>query len=255
MKAGRRKPFHALAVLVFCLAVIAASGTAGYLYFAAEKRSFDAQARNQLAAIAEMKLRQISAWRAERLGDASALQSNPFIVPAVLKRLNGGRNQGEIETWMEQLLGAYGYTAASLWDANCRRRVGLPANHRADTVESEFIREAIRNRTPLLTDLHRDEPNGAVHIELVVPLQISSFSEPIGALLLEIDPEIFLLSPHPNVADAQPVGGDLARPPRRGRSRVLERAAAPEGHRAQTPVSSQRQQTCRGMGRARTRRA
>jgi PAS domain S-box-containing protein len=192
MKAGRRKPFHALAVLVFCFAVIAASGTAGYLYFAAEKRSFDAQARNQLAAIAEMKLRQISAWRAERLGDAIALQSNPFVVPAVLKRLNGGRNQREIEMWMEQLLGAYGYTAASLWDANCRRRVGLPANHRAHRGESEFIREAIRNRTPLLTDLHRGETTGAVHMELVVPLQISSFSEPIGALLLEIDPEIFL---------------------------------------------------------------
>ena len=110
-------------MLSFCLVVIVGSGVAGYLYTPAERRSFDTEARNQLAAIADMQVRQLSAWRSERLADAKALQSNPFIIPALLERLDSGRNTSKVETWMAQLLEAYHYTAASLWDQNNRRRV------------------------------------------------------------------------------------------------------------------------------------
>jgi len=52
--------------------------------------------------------------------------------------------------------------------------------------------QAMRAKAPVLGDLHRDEPTGAVHIALAIPLMGSSSSEPIGALLLKIDPERFL---------------------------------------------------------------
>ena len=139
-----------------------------------------------------MKVRQVSAWREERIGDAKALQSNPFIVPALIERLNSGRDRSGIETWMAQLLEAYQYTAASLWDKDYRRRVWLPADTPAQDPDSELVIQAMRTRTALLTDLHRDQPTGAAHMSLVVPLLSLPTSEPIGALVLKIDPARFL---------------------------------------------------------------
>ena len=192
MKSGPRRPFHALEVLLFCLVVIVGIGVAGYLYTAAERRSFDAEARNQLAAIADMQVRQLSAWRAERLDDAKALQSNPFAIPGLLESLDSGRNLGNVETWMAQLLEAYHYNAASLWDRNSRRRSWLPAGDRGGEPDRELAAQVMSARTPRLVDLHRDETTGAAHMTLAVPLLSTASPEPIGALLLSIDPTSFL---------------------------------------------------------------
>jgi PAS domain S-box-containing protein len=192
MKTKARQPFRSLPAVVVGLAVIAAIGLAGYLYTAAEKRSFHTEISNQLAAIADMKVRQLVAWREERLGDAKVVQFNPFTHRAVREILAGGRDRADIEKWMGLLMEAYQYTAASLWDREYRRRVWLPADDPARDAQHELIMQAMRAKAPVLGDLHRDEPTGAVHIALAIPLMGSSSSEPIGALLLKIDPERFL---------------------------------------------------------------
>jgi PAS domain S-box-containing protein len=192
MKARPRKPFHGLAALVLCLVVVAGSGIGGYLYYAAERRSSDTEARARLAAIADMKVQQLEVWRAERLAVSRSLQFNPLVVPALLKSLNSGSDRGAIKTWLEQLLAAYHFTAASLWDKDHRRRAWLPAGDPGHEWERELIADAIRTRKPFLADLHRDDPTGAPYMTLVVPLQSSSSFEPVATLLLKIDPELFL---------------------------------------------------------------
>ena len=192
MKAVPKRPFRGLAALVLCLLVVAGSGVGGYLYSAAEKRSTDTEARARLAAVADMKVQQLVAWRTERLADAKSLQFNPLVVPALLQSLNSGSDRGEIKTWLEQLLEAYQFTAASLWDKDYRRRAWLPAGDAGHEWERELIAQAMRTRTPFLADLHRDDPTGAPYMTLVAPLQSSSSFEPVATLLLKIDPERFL---------------------------------------------------------------
>jgi len=192
MKAKAKQPFHSLSAVVVGLAVIAATGLAGYLYTAAEKRSFHTEMWNQLTAIADMKVRQLVAWREERLGDAKVLQFHPFTHRAVREILDNGRDTGEIEKWLGLLMEASQYTAASLWDKDYRRRVWLPAGDPDNDAQRELIVQAMRAKAPLLADLHRDEPIGAVRMALAVPLMSASSSEPYGAVLLRIDPERFL---------------------------------------------------------------
>jgi PAS domain S-box-containing protein len=192
MKAKVKQPFHSLSAVVVGLAVIAATGLAGYLYTAAEKRSFHTEMWNQLTAVADMKVRQLVAWREQRLGDAKVIQFNPFTNRAVREILDSGRDRGEIEKWLGLLMEAYQYTAASLWDKDHRRRVWLPAGDPANDAERELIVQAMRAKAPLLADLHRDEPIGAVHMALAVPLMSASSPEPYGAVLLRIDPARFL---------------------------------------------------------------
>jgi len=131
-------------------------------------------------------------WRAERLAVSRSLQFNPLVVPALLKSLNSGSDRGAIKTWLEQLLEAYHFTAASLWDKDYHRRAWLPAGDPGHEWEGELIAQAMRTRTPFLADLHRDDPSGAPYMTLVVPLQSSSSFDPVATLLLKIDPDRFL---------------------------------------------------------------
>jgi PAS domain S-box-containing protein len=192
MKAEMSSRPHVFPAVMVCLAVIAGTGVAGYLYTAAERRSFSTETRNELAAIADMKVRQVTAWREERLGDAKVVQLNPFTARAVLEYLNNGQGGGEIETWMGLLMRSYHYTAVSLWDRDCRRRLWLPAGEPANDSQREFILQALRGKDPILGDLYRDVPTGAIQMTLAVPLLSTSSPEPFGALLLKINPEQFL---------------------------------------------------------------
>ena len=107
MKTKARQPFRSLPAVVVGLAVIAVTGLAGYLYSAAEKRSFHTETSNQLTAIADMKVRELVAWREERLGDAKVIQFNPLTHRAVREILAGGRDTGDIEKCMGLLMDAY----------------------------------------------------------------------------------------------------------------------------------------------------
>jgi PAS domain S-box-containing protein len=131
-------------------------------------------------------------WRAERLAVSRSLQFNPLVVPALLKSLNSGSDRGAIKTWLEQLLEAFHFTAASLWDKDYHRRAWLPAGDPGHEWEGELIAQAMRTRAPFLADLHRDDPNGAPYMTLVAPLQSSSSFDPVATLLLKIDPDRFL---------------------------------------------------------------
>ena len=192
MKARMRTRLNVFPFVMVCLAAIAGTGLAGYLYTTAERRSFNTETRNELVSIADMKVRQVTAWREERLADAEVVQLNPFTARAVLEDLNTGRGRGEIETWMALLMKSYHYTAVSLWDRDGRRRLGLPAGEPADDREREFVMQAIRGTEPILGDLQRDEPTGAIHMALATPFLSTSSPEPFGVLLLKIDPEQFL---------------------------------------------------------------
>src|ERR1039457_3266244 len=123
MRATAGQPLPGLPAAVACLVVFAATAAVGYLYIAAQSRSFDTTTRSELAAIANMKVRQLTGWREDRLEDAKVVQLNPIITRPVLEHLNNGRGKDEIETWIGLLVKANHYTAASLWDRGGRRRI------------------------------------------------------------------------------------------------------------------------------------
>jgi hypothetical protein len=60
--------------------------------------------------------------------------------------------------------------------------------------ERNAVREALRTRQALISDIHRSDIVDYAHIDLVSPLIIrgGKTQTPVGALLLRIDPDQFL---------------------------------------------------------------
>jgi signal transduction histidine kinase/CheY-like chemotaxis protein len=80
------------------LGLLAAVGTVGYFYFTHLVATWRQSRESELSAIAQLKVRGIINWRAERLGDAKAVMSEPLVGQQVRENVD----QAEISAPLRQ---------------------------------------------------------------------------------------------------------------------------------------------------------
>ncbi len=176
--------------LVLIMAVLALGGT--WLY-RSQERSQLADVENTLASIGLLKAEQITAWRAERLGDAGLLMESPFVNEGVAALL-GGR---DVESPTASLLGdfeslcrQYGYEDVLLVtpDGTVRLSAGDVDGRIAD-ISMRALEQAFDEGRPTLTDLHIGETHTQPHLSAVAPFFETTVSgrRPLAAILLVSD--------------------------------------------------------------------
>ena len=170
-------------------------GAVGYRYYAHQKAGIEAEVHNQLAAIAELKVRQVVAWRRERLADATIIAATE-IMPAVQMVLNEQANatvRASVLAWLETIRKAGGYANAIL--VNSAGRTCLlsgQAEERAQDHYAALTKQVLDTGGVIFSDLHYDEGLQAPHLGLSVPLRFTRNGPFAGALLLGINPNDFL---------------------------------------------------------------
>jgi PAS domain S-box-containing protein len=179
--------------------VLLATGivTSGYLYYREYERSFRAEIEQQLSAVADLRVGELVEWRKERLGDAAVFLGNDafsrlvrrwFEVPA------DADAQASVRTWLGKVQTASQYDRVLLLDARGASRMAVPDTPEAVAAHlAGDIAAGLRSGRPAFLDLHRDAPGGGIHMAVLVPL----FDGPdnrraLGALVLRIDPEVYL---------------------------------------------------------------
>lgn len=185
-------------VLVFAL-MTAGLVTAGAIYYRNQVTQHRAEIERQLSAIAELKAGDLMNWRAERIGDATLLHRNAVFAGLVRRALGVSRNaraQDQLHDWLRQIREAYGYDKVSLIDAQGVARISIPEAPLAAS-ELERARRALRSGKVSLEDFHRDEPGGAPHLSLLVPIldagaDAGAGGRPLGIVTLEINPGKYL---------------------------------------------------------------
>jgi PAS domain S-box-containing protein len=179
--------------------VLLATGvaTSGYLYYRQYERVLRAEIERELSAVADLRVGELAQWRKERLGDGAIFLGNEafsrlvrrwFEVPA------DADAQASIRTWLSKVQAASQYDRVFLLDARGASRMAVP--DAPDAVAAHLpgnVAAGLRSGQPAFLDLHRDAPGGAIHMAVLVPL----FDGPdgrraLGALVLRIDPEVYL---------------------------------------------------------------
>ncbi len=184
----RRSPYPA--ALLFLLATATITVVA-YRFHQTDKAVIENEVRNQLLAVADLKVRQLTDWREERLGDAHVLMANRMMMPAIERILAGTagtRERDDVLAWLTSLCEHLHYADALL--ANRRGEVVLKVG-RAMGPERHFeelAREVFRKGAPVLRDFHAGQPGFPAHLGMNLPLARTAQSPPLGALLLGIDP-------------------------------------------------------------------
>ena len=152
----------------------------------------------QLQAVSELKTRELSQWRIERLSDGALAQS-ALINSAVRQHLETTSSMsahGELQDWFERILhdSHYGYDRGFLLDAEGVVRMSMPTKLEpiATTLKNSAM-TSLRTNQILLQDFFRDEYDQKAYMALLVPIpNEQDIKHPLGVIVLRIDPSLYL---------------------------------------------------------------
>jgi len=188
-----RTPFPAIPALLFAVLALAIGlfGLRTWRQYQAGRVDEEAQ---ELGAVAALRVEQIAAWRAERLGNAASIAANPLVARAVggaAGGAGGARLRKDLLAWFQALRAHYDYDSVALLDAHGRLLVSTGAiggELAGDPwVAPAVVQEALRSGREVLSDIHR-RGDGLLYLDLAAPLVLRD-GEPrgVGVVLLRID--------------------------------------------------------------------
>jgi PAS domain S-box-containing protein len=180
-------------VLVFALLTLGIMA-AGYLYFQKQKDQITADKKNDLAAIADLKMNQIDNWRKERLADARMISENRMLAiraQQLMKDPLSGHLEEEVPGWMALRERSEEYAMGFLFDANGKLRCTVNGPYSRHATETPIhVLEALRARTIAFSDLEHADSASDAYLDLLVPLIIPQQADTVtvGLLVLRINP-------------------------------------------------------------------
>jgi PAS domain S-box-containing protein len=172
--------------------------TSGYLFYQKEKQEIKKVMTGELSVITDLKVKQIMGWRKEWLTDANVRSKNPINILRVgqfLSNKDSGEQRQIILEWFNLLRKSYDYDNVALLDP--RGHILLSANndysHTQQQLDSNLSR-AVRSKSAVLSDLHKDVTTGKIHIDVLAPMfsETGEADKPIAILMFRIDPHDFL---------------------------------------------------------------
>lgn len=200
-------------VLLAFLVLLVGIGLAGRAYFAHQLWESRQTAEEHLATVANLKVRQIVDWRDERVSDAQVILEDPFLAEQV-RKLAEGVAVREIGPALLARLGSIAKhnqcLRVVLLDPQMKVLLAYPEeqSYFGPTAQSTAV-AAARGGVVKLSDLHRSQFSGAIHLDLAVPLRLWGIRREAadsrgsdtgvrctGVILMEIDPYKVL---YPNV--------------------------------------------------------
>ena len=177
------------------LAIVAVVTGGAWLYRTQEEY-LCRQAETELRSIAHLKADEIAAWRQERLADGFVLMESPFLAEQVARLMASPHpeNTKDMLTRFRSLQERYHYSDVLLVDADGQARLRLEGSHGPLSAAAPSVAEALRERRPVLTDIHVGTDELPPHIGVIAPIFAKSgaASEQVGAIILMANVQQFL---------------------------------------------------------------
>jgi two-component system, cell cycle sensor histidine kinase and response regulator CckA len=188
---SRRAPYSLLILFVVLATAVAALA---YHYHVAQKDAVAQEVRKQLLSVADMKVKNIEAWRQQKLGEGRIVMGNRLLLTGLQRLLQGhatASEQASVSEWLDALCREMRYGGVTLTDLSgavvvTRGRLFGARDH----IRRLAVETATRGDVSL-TDFHIDEQGTPVHLGLNVPLRDGAGAA-FGALLAGIDPEEYV---------------------------------------------------------------
>jgi len=193
MKRRYTLPLLLLVFVVLAAGIVAAGG----LLYRSQRDSCRTEAEHKLAAVADLKVDELLAWRKERLADASVFYKNSAFSALVRRSIERPKDlplQEELRTWIGHFQVSEHYDRIALLDAAGNKwilahKTGKPHS----TLTLQKAREAMRSGQMTFADFYPDEYTKKVYLRLFVPiLDGQAGGRPLGVVMLRIDPEVYL---------------------------------------------------------------
>ena len=187
-----------LIALIIFFAASACIIILGYYIYHNQKTDIGKAAGQQLTAIAELKVWEISNWRKERIGDANVIYKNTAFASDVFQYFNDPSSleaKNNILSLLSATQESYQYKNILLLDKQNKIKLALNKyDYDFNKIHSNVINEAIKKNDVVFSDLYRDGKTGGVYLSMAMPIIVFQKNNAIrlGTVIIVIDPNISL---------------------------------------------------------------
>ncbi len=186
------------ALLIIFLSISCIIIACGWFFYSVEKKHVTQAEHDELAAIADLKVDQIKAWRRERELDGAVIFNSPILVGYVeqyLRTPDTTTSRKRILLHLKAILQDDEYSNIYILDSDAK--IKLIINDEKKYLGAFIFsaaRQVMKNEKVVLSDLYQQKPFDAIHIAVIVPLVSTHTGPPraIGAIVLQIDPDRYL---------------------------------------------------------------
>ena len=193
---GRSAVFYRLIILFILISIIPI--TAGYIHLNNEEKRTVNEKIGELAAIADLKVRQVANWRLERLSNANAIYRIPMPANLLKKCLDYPQNKAYLKEYavtLDTLRSVY--RLGSLLAVAPDYRVICGSGKYYDIIGPDAkrnIAQALKENRIIFSELHKNPTIPEIHMDVYVPLNTKDHgkSELVGVMMLRLDPYEFL---------------------------------------------------------------
>jgi len=192
MNSQKQKPAKPWPLIILFVVLSAGELAVGLYYYQYQREHLLNDRTLELSAIADLKVRQLTQWRRERINDGISLSQNIIITKKYLELLddqNNGQLRSDLKESLKAMVDNYDYSSALFVDRNMRVMLFYPD---ADTIIGDVLRkklpQVIEGGKVQITDIHKADKVPYMHMDLIVPLQ-GKDSPVFGAVILRIDPQ------------------------------------------------------------------
>ncbi|GEM_PF-974062 len=189
---GRRRHLILMVLIISALILIS-----GFFYFRFEYFKAIHNKQNELKSISELKINQISQWRAERLANANLRAQSPYFAKAVelfSTQKEYAYLRGVLLKQLEALRVGYGnenvFITSSHGDLLLSSDTGLTTMP-SDSYTSELIQWAVTSKEVIFSEVYHSQEFNAFYINIIAPLSIEN-GNVVGAIVFQINPKNFL---------------------------------------------------------------
>ena len=158
----------------------------GLKYYQYEQDHIRREKYQELAAIADLKVRQILEWRRERLNDANRIARSPFLRKAIMDWLQDPSTPGLRAALLEQFKSEQieGYGNVLLADPDGRILLSVrPDPAPLSPAGKQALEAAVAGRQAVVGDLFRCPKDDRVHLDVAAPV-LDPQGQPLAVVVL-----------------------------------------------------------------------
>jgi PAS domain S-box-containing protein len=147
--AGKKQIFILLALLSLFIVFL------GYYYYNNAIENVRLQKKNEIQAIADIKIEQLSEWYIDELLDANTISHNGFIHENIHRQLSSGNNESSLHNLLYELKAEHNYTDILL--LNPAGEIIASTNENIKVPDPEMLnkaKESVKTDSVLSTDLY-----------------------------------------------------------------------------------------------------
>jgi PAS domain S-box-containing protein len=198
MNLQHQKPPLSWALISVFFIVSAIAVSTGILFINRQSEGVLDGKKQELQAVADLKVGQIVRWWHEKISNALIIRDNQPLVNEInsfLTKVNNEKENKALLVWMNSVINTFDCSNVAIIDSNDRIILSVP---QSDTISWSYknpLIPTIYERTKiLLTDLQRGPSGKSIFLDLVVPLSRTEGASvrKVGKILFRIDPAAVL---------------------------------------------------------------